>query len=244
MSTISDVQAHGERARRSRVAFRGLSSPLSAPSRPVTATLRHLGPVTVCAAVPVAAVAVIAGVVSFGHIEGLALAQHQPIADARLLPLAVDGLIVAGSVVLLAGYWLGWLGLVCAVAATLFANVESGITYGPLAATVAAWPAVAFTVASLILERWLKRQVSQGGHGGSRVAHGDDVKLPPDIPPGPCPHAVAGTVEEVVIGAYLHGRDCLGEAPSQRSLAATFNMSRPKVAALVGPLNGHGGTAA
>jgi hypothetical protein len=29
---------------------------------------------------------------------------------------------------------------------------------GPLAATVAAWPAVAFTVASFVLERWLKSQ--------------------------------------------------------------------------------------
>ena len=65
--------------------------------------------------------------VSFSHIEALALAQHQTIAEARLLPLAVDGLIAAGSVILLAGYWLGWLGVVTGVAATLFANIESGL---------------------------------------------------------------------------------------------------------------------
>lgn len=85
----------------------------------------------IVAALPVAAVAVIAGVVSFGHIEGLALAQHQPIADARLLPLAVDGLIVSGSVILLCGSALGWLGVVPGIVATVFANVESGIGHGP-----------------------------------------------------------------------------------------------------------------
>lgn len=110
------------------------------------------------AAVPVAAVAVFAAIQSYSHIEALALAQHQSLADARMLPFSVDFLIVAGSVVVLAGYWLGWLGIVAGVMATLFANVESGLPFGPLSATVAAWPAVAFSVASFILERWLKRQ--------------------------------------------------------------------------------------
>jgi hypothetical protein len=44
------------------------------------------------------------------------------------------------------------------VAGTLYANVMSGIPRGPLAATVAAWPAIAFTVASFMLERWLAAQ--------------------------------------------------------------------------------------
>jgi hypothetical protein len=110
---------------------------------------------TLAAAFPVAVVACIAAVISYGHIETLALSVHQSIDAARLLPFAVDFLIVAGSVVLLAGYWLGWLCVVSGVAATLFANVESGISHGALAATVAAWPAVAFTVASFVLERFL-----------------------------------------------------------------------------------------
>ncbi len=120
--------------------------------------LATLADQSLVAAVPVAVVAIIAGIVSYGHIETLALSVHQPIGDARLLPFAVDFLIVAGSVIVLAGYWLGWLGVVVGVAGTLFANVESGLPYGRLAATVAAWPAIAFTVASFMLERWLKRQ--------------------------------------------------------------------------------------
>jgi Protein of unknown function (DUF2637) len=112
------------------------------------------------AALPVAAVAVIAGVVSYSHIEALGLATGQTITDARLLPLAVDGLIVAGSVILLAGSWLGWIGVALGVAGTLYANVMSGLPRGPLAATVAAWPALAFTVASFMLERWLAAQAA------------------------------------------------------------------------------------
>lgn len=112
------------------------------------------------AAVPVAAVAVVAGVVSYSHIEALGLATGQTLTDARLLPLAVDGLIVAGSVILLAGSWLGWIGVVLGVSGTVYANVMSGLPRGPLAATVAAWPALAFTVASFMLERWLAQQVT------------------------------------------------------------------------------------
>ena len=47
------------------------------------------------------------------------------------MPFGVDGLIVVGSVVLLQAApgqtWLGWLGIVPGVAASLFANVESGL---------------------------------------------------------------------------------------------------------------------
>jgi hypothetical protein len=115
----------------------------------------------ILAALPVAAVAVIAGVVSFSHIEALGLRTGQSITDARLLPLAVDGLIVAGSVILLAGSWLGWIGVALGVGGTVYANVMSGLPRGPLAATVAAWPAIAFTVASFMLERWLAGQADR-----------------------------------------------------------------------------------
>lgn len=209
---------------------------------------------TIAAAVPVAIVAVIAGVVSYGHIEALALSVHQTLAAARLLPFSVDFLIVAGSVIILAGYWLGWLGVASGVAATLFANVQSGLPYGPLSATVAAWPAVAFTVASFLLERWIKRQVSRGGQGGSEVAAGQEPNVrdthitPPELatldqpepPPATCGHEVASTPEEAVVQAYLHERDCLGGKPSMRALAKVHGVSRPRVAALVGSLNGHG----
>jgi hypothetical protein len=118
------------------------------------------------AALPVALVALVAGTVSYSHIVSLGLRTGQSPADAHLLPLAVDGLIVSGSVILLAGSWLGWLAVVPGVAATLFANLESGLPHGQLAATVATWPAIAFTVSAAVLERWL---AGQGGtESGSR----------------------------------------------------------------------------
>ncbi len=175
----------------------------------------------VLAALPVAAVAVIAGVVSYAHIEGLALSVHQSLATARMLPFSVDFLIVAGSVILLAGSRLGWLGVCPGVGATLFANVESGLPHGLLSATVAGWPAIAFTLASFMLERWLASRAKPAAAGA-----------------GPCGHTVAGTAEENVVQAYLHARDCEGQVPSQRSLAARFGISRPKVAELVGSVNG------
>jgi hypothetical protein len=131
----------------------------------------------IAAAVPVAAVAVIAGVVSYSHICALGLRTGQSAADAHLLPFAVDGLIVAGAAILLAGYALGWLGVVLGVAATLFANVESGLPRGPLAATVAAWPALAFTVASFMLERWLASQADAVPEGVPGELNGHDPGL-------------------------------------------------------------------
>ena len=122
--------------------------------------LRAYGP-KVISGLAIAAVAGVAGVVSYLHIYGLTLTLHQPVIVARLMPFAVDGLIVVGSVVLLteaAAWWLGWLGVGPGVFISLFANVESGIRYGVLAAIWAGIPAVAFSLATFMLERWLKAQ--------------------------------------------------------------------------------------
>lgn len=137
-------------------------------------------------AAPVAVVAVVAGIVSYAHIEHLALAEHQPLDLARLFPFAVDGLIMAGSAVLLGGLRLGWLAVVPGIAATLFANVQSGLPFGVLAAVVAGWPAIAFSVASYVLERWLKGQV------GQETTKNDADSVPADADPGPeSPNPVA-----------------------------------------------------
>ena len=46
------------------------------------------------------------------------------------------------------------------------------------------------------------------------------------------------TADDAIISAYLHARGCVGDAPSQRQLAAQFGVRRARVAALVGPLSG------
>ena len=108
------------------------------------------------AAVPVTLVALVAGKVSYSHITALGLRTHQGVTDSHLLFLPIDGLIVAGTVLLVAGSLLGWIGVTLGVAATLFANLQFGLPHGPLAAVVSTWPAVAFTAACFMLERWLR----------------------------------------------------------------------------------------
>jgi hypothetical protein len=138
---------------------------------------RYPRKVVIAAALPVAAVAVIAGVVSYSHILALGLRAYQGQTNAHLLPFAVDGLIVSGSVILLAGSWLGWIMVTPGVAATLFANLESGLPHGKLAGVVSTWPAIAFTIASFVLERWLKKQT--GRHDEDDTAPVPLIQLPP-----------------------------------------------------------------
>jgi hypothetical protein len=104
------------------------------------------------------AVAAVAGWVSFAHIYELSIALHQSPSIARLMPIGIDGLVVVGSVVLLQGGRLGWLGVGPGVGLSLFANVESGLRYGPLAAIWAGIPALSFFLATFILENWAKGQ--------------------------------------------------------------------------------------
>ena len=196
------------------------------------------------AGLALATVAAVTGVISYRHIYALSIVLYQPPIVARLMPFGVDGLIVVGSVVLLQASpdhpYLGWLGVAPGVAVSVFANVESGIAHGWLAAAWAGVPAGSFAVATFLLERWLKSQVGQGGTGGTDGPQ-NSAELPRvSASAGQCPHGVARTPEEAVTLTFLHGRDCLGETPSQRHLSATWSISRPRIAELVGSLNGSG----
>jgi hypothetical protein len=195
------------------------------------------------AGIALAAVALATGVISYKHIYELSIALYQPPLVARLQPVGIDGLIVVGSVVLLQASpnhpYLGWFGVVPGVAASVFANIESGIAHGWLAAGWAGVPAGGFALATFLLERWLKDQVGRGGSGGwaERGNPSDSDGFPGGA--SQCPHGVAQTVEEAVTLAFLHTRDCLGQVPSQRQLATAFGQSRPRVAEMVSALNGN-----
>jgi hypothetical protein len=101
-------------------------------------------------AVAVIGVAAIAGVVSYEHAGDLVWAHGETGWTARLIPLTVDGLIYASSMVMLdsarrgtrvpaLARWLLGLGIL----ATLAANVAHGLGHGLIGAAVGAWPAVA-----------------------------------------------------------------------------------------------------
>lgn len=115
--------------------------------------------VTVAAVVLVAAVAAVA---SFDHQRELAVLAGEGW-RAWLLPLSVDGLVVAASMTLLASRRAGqrpgvlpWLSLVLGVAASLAANVAAAepTLVGRL---VAAWPPVALLLAFELLLRQVRR---------------------------------------------------------------------------------------
>lgn len=200
-----------------------------------------------------ASVGAVAAVVSYGHIVNLFLGWHQTSLDAHLMPIAIDGLIIIGAGAAKSGQtWLGWSAIGPGLAASLYANVMNGLPHGRAAAMGSGWATVALFLATNVMERWKPAQVSRVAEGGREVVsertisrdfmsvQGPDFSQP--VPPEPevatCGHTVAGTPEENVVQAYLHERDCLGQTPSQRRLSATHGLSRPKVAALVGSLNG------
>jgi hypothetical protein len=93
---------------------------------------------------------VVAAVVSYEHASALVRAHGESGWTGRLIPLTVDGLIYASSMVILdsarrglrvpaLARWLLGLGIV----ATLAANIAHGLGHGIIGAAVAAWPAVA-----------------------------------------------------------------------------------------------------
>ena len=101
-------------------------------------------------ALAVLGVAAVAAVASHEHAYDLVRAHGEMGWTARMVPLTVDGLIYASSMVMLdsarrktpvpaLSRWLLGLG----VAATLAANVAHGLGHGLTGGAVAAWPAVA-----------------------------------------------------------------------------------------------------
>mgnify|MGYP001193226064 CR=1 FL=1 len=168
------------------------------------------------------AVAAFAAVVSYSHIYGLGRAHGQDGTAARLLPLSVDGLILAASLVLLhearndrdapaLARFMLWLG----IGATIGANIAYGAGYGLLGALISAWPAVAFIGTVEIAMQLVRR--SRGPLAATSVA------AVPEVP---------GDVEQAVRAAYA-ASVAAGSPMSQRAMAERFGLSRRRVGQLV-----------
>ena len=103
----------------------------------------------------VSLVALCAATVSYTHLFGLSVLNCAGGVSAILLPLSIDGLILASSLVLLFAArqkidvpWLARLTLWLGIGATIAGNVFYGLRWSCLAltATIAAWPALAFVL--------------------------------------------------------------------------------------------------
>src|ERR1700756_511109 len=109
-------------------------------------------------------VAAVAAVASYEHAYDLVRANGESGWTARMVPLTVDGLIYASSMVMLdsarrqapvpaLAQWLLGLG----IAATLAANVAHGLGHGLIGAAVAAWPAAALVGSYELLMMVIRR---------------------------------------------------------------------------------------
>jgi len=112
----------------------------------------------------------IAAVVSYGHMHQLALAHGEGALASALIPLSVDGMIVAASMSLLLDSRLGrrggllpWTLLVTGALASLAANIA--VAEPAMAGQViVAWPSFALTASIVILS--------------FRVSRGCDLRCP------------------------------------------------------------------
>jgi len=125
-------------------------------------------------------VAAVAAAASYEHAYELVRAHGEASRTARVVPLTVDGLIYASSMVMLdsarrkapvpaLARWLLGLG----IAATLAANVAHGLGHGLIGAAVSAWPAVAL-VGSYELLMMVIRGSQSAPHAASTTAGSPD----------------------------------------------------------------------
>jgi Protein of unknown function (DUF2637) len=171
-------------------------------------------------AAAVIGVAVVAAVVSYEHAYALVRAHGETGWTAHLIPLTVDGLIWASSMVMLDSARRGvavpllarWL-LGLGIAATLAANVAHGLGHGPIGAAVAAWPAVAL-VGSYELLMMIVRGVQQPAGDVSPETEEAPVAVPDTLQ--------AQAAEEF-------GDDvAAGLMPSIRTIRARLHVGQPR----------------
>lgn len=141
----------------------------------------------------VALLALIAGVVSFGHVHELALAVGEDRFTAALIPFSVDGMILASSLSLLVdsrsgrrGGVLPWMLLVLGSVASLCANVAAA-TPTIEGRVIAAWPSFALMGAYELLMRQIRNAVETTGDcveasGDAAVANvGEEPEVVPEL---------------------------------------------------------------
>ena len=186
--------------------------------------------VTVAAVLLVAAVA---AVVSYAHMQEVAERAGEDW-RAWLLPLSVDGLVVAASMGLLTrrraglpGGRLAWCALLGGVGASLAANIAAAEPTAT-ARVVAAWPALAFAVAfELLLQQRrvpavdpVDDPVDGDSPGADPVVDGPGEVDEPAGEPAVEVDPVAARIAQLVDAAHTEGRP-LGRRTVARELGIT-----------------------
>ncbi len=147
--------------------------------------------------------AVIAAVVSYGHMHALALRHGEGSWASALIPLSVDGMIVAASMSLLLDSRLGRRGgvlpsalLIMGAVASLAANVA--VAEPDLAGRViAAWPSFALTASYELLMRQVRRSAAARSGSAAAVLPADTAEQEiSGLVPDPAQRAVGAAGQE------------------------------------------------
>ena len=177
------------------------------------------------AVLAVVAVAVFGAVQSFNHIRWIGQTHGQGALDSVLLPLSIDGLILAMTLVLLheasedkSGPLLAWGLLWLGIGATIAANVIFGQRFGRVGIGASVWPAIAFVGAVHVMTKVVRSEsVPVRDHASAEEPPADAGEPDP---------------EEAARLAYLASVEG-GNPLSQLQLHKQFGISRPRAKALV-----------
>ena len=197
-------------------------------------------------------VAAVAAIVSFAHMWTVADRAGEQW-RAWLLPLSVDGLVVAASMALLTrrrtglpGGRLAWGALLGGVGASLAANIAAAEPTAT-ARVVAAWPALAFAVAfELLLQQRRVPAVEPVDEPVGEDRPGTDpvVDVPgevdePAVEPAVEVDPVAARIAQLVSAAHTEGRPV-----GRRTVARELGVTEYRAGQLLARTNGSGrGTA-
>jgi hypothetical protein len=183
--------------------------------------------IRITTALSVAGVAGVAAIISYRHAYELVGAHGETGLTARLIPLTVDGLILAASMLILdasrrnrpvpslARWCLG-----AGIVATVGANLAHGLGHGPVGALVSAWPALALAGSFELLMTLIRTAKASAAEPGAAVQlHRPGCVIGTDVPAA-LPQAP--DLEQTI-------RDWHGAGHSQRAIARELNIDRRKV---------------
>ena len=190
-------------------------------------------------------VAAVAALVSYAHMQEVAERAGEQW-RAWLLPLSVDGLVVAASMALLTrrraglpGGRLAWVALLGGVGASLAANIAAAEPTAT-ARVVAAWPALAFAVAFELLLQQRREPVAEpvddpvgeDSPAAEPVVDGPGEVDEPEVEPAVEPDPVAARIAELV------GTE--GRPVGRRTVARELGITEYAAGQLLARTNGSG----
>ena len=182
--------------------------------------------IRITTALAVAGVATVAAIISYRHAYELVSMHGETGLTALLMPITVDGLILAASMLILdasrrnqavppLARWC----LAAGIVATVGANLAHGWGLGPIGALVSAWPALALAGSFELLMTLIRTGEAAAAEAQAPAkVHQPDCALGADVPA--VPHAP--DLEQII-------RDWHGAGHSQRAIARELNIDRRKV---------------